>query len=196
MFINDEIKRIGGVDFIIFDNIMCLISGDMKEEDSWRDTLPWIRWLTRRSIGQMWLHHTGHDSTHSYGTKTREWQLDNLIRLEPVDQPGIDVSFKLSFEKAREREPSNRRDFEDVTVALVDDAWTFSRVSGAGQKPMSPMGGAFYRALCHACDRMVEGCEGTTIEQWREACFGRGLLDRDPGVRPQTALSSPDTGWS
>jgi hypothetical protein len=189
MYINDEIKRLGGVDFIIFDNIMSLISGDMKEEESWRQTLPWIRWLTRKSIGQMWLHHTGHDPTHSYGTKTREWQLDNLIRLEPVEQAGIDVIFKLSFEKAREREPANRRDFEDVTVALVDDAWTFSHLSGAGQQPMSPKGRVFYDALCHACDRMVEGCEGTTIEQWREACFARGLLDRDRPA-PSRALFS------
>jgi hypothetical protein len=67
MYINDEIARLGGVDFIIFDNIMSLISGDMKEEESWRQTLPWIRRLTRRSIGQMWLHHTGHDESHSYG---------------------------------------------------------------------------------------------------------------------------------
>jgi hypothetical protein len=86
LYINQEIERLGGVDFIIFDNIMSLISGDMKEEESWRQTLPWIRALTRRSIGQMWLHHTGHDASHSYGTKTREWQLDNLIRLETVEK--------------------------------------------------------------------------------------------------------------
>ena len=190
MFINDEIKRIGGVDFIIFDNIMSLISGDMKEEDSWRKTLPWIRWLTRKSIGQMWLHHTGHDASHSYGTKTREWQLDNLIRLETVDKPGIDVSFKLSFEKAREREPSNRRDFEDVTVTLDNDAWTFSRAGGAGQKPMSPMGEQFYRALCHACDRLIEWLRRDDHRGWREACFGCGLLDRTRRAASNRALFS------
>jgi hypothetical protein len=187
VFINDEIKRLGGVDFIIFDNIMSLISGDMKEEESWRQTLPWIRALTRRSIGQMWLHHTGHDASHSYGTKTREWQLDNLIRLETIERPGIDVSFKLMFEKAREREPANRRDFEDVNVALIDDARHWERISGAGQKPLSPTGELFYRALCGACDRTREGYRAATIEAWKEACFPGGLLDRD---RPNPSRSA------
>jgi hypothetical protein len=187
VYINDEIKRLGGVDFVIFDNIMSLISGDMKEEESWRQTLPWIRSLTRRSIGQLWLHHTGHDASHSYGTKTREWQLDNLIRLETIERPGIDVSFKLMFEKAREREPANRRDFEDVKVALIDDAWHWERISGAGQEPLSPKGELFYRALCGVCDQTREGYPAATIEAWREACFACGLLDRD---RPNPSRSA------
>jgi hypothetical protein len=27
----------------------------------------------------MWLHHTGHNETQSYGTKTREWQMDTVL---------------------------------------------------------------------------------------------------------------------
>ncbi len=40
--IEHQIKRIGGVDLIVFDNIMCLIAGDMKDEEGWRQTLPWV----------------------------------------------------------------------------------------------------------------------------------------------------------
>jgi hypothetical protein len=55
--IEEVIKRIGGVEFIEFDNIMSLITGDMKDEESWRQTLPFQLSLTRRNIGQAWLHH-------------------------------------------------------------------------------------------------------------------------------------------
>jgi hypothetical protein len=188
VFINDEIKRLGGVDFIIFDNIMSLISGDMKEEESWSQIQPWLRRLSRRSIGHLWLHHTGHDASHGYGTKTKEWQQDNVIRLETVEKPGIDISFKLMFEKAREREPANRRDFEDVIISLVDDAWQWERLSGAGQTPMSPKAEMFYRALCSACDRIREGYQAATIEGWREVCFARGVLDREATRRQSQSL--------
>jgi hypothetical protein len=189
VFINDEIKRLGGVDFIIFDNIMSLISGDMKEEESWRQVQPWLRSLSRRSIGHLWLHHTGHDESHGYGTKTKEWQQDNVIRLETVEGSGTDISFKLSFDKAREREPANRRDFEDVNVALVDDEWTWQRVSGGRQQPPSPLAKKFYVALCGVCDQTFNGYRAATIERWREACFACGLLDRDRGDSARSLLS-------
>jgi hypothetical protein len=70
--IDGVIDAIGGIDFTIFDNVQSLLAGDMKEEASWEQTLPWIRDLTRREIGQAWIHHTGHDEAHGYGTKTRE----------------------------------------------------------------------------------------------------------------------------
>jgi len=79
LWISALIKKLGGIDLIIFDNIMSLIAGDMKDEEPWQQTLPWVRWLTRQAVGQIWIHHTGHDETRSYGTKTREWQMDTVI---------------------------------------------------------------------------------------------------------------------
>src|SRR5262249_39759250 len=35
-------------DVIIFDNVMALIAGDQKDEEGWRQTLPWIKSLTKR----------------------------------------------------------------------------------------------------------------------------------------------------
>src|SRR5262249_20125089 len=124
-----QIERIGTLDLIMFDNVMCLISGDQKDEEGWRQVLPWVRSLTRRGIGQVWLHHTGHDETRSYGTKTREWQMDTVIHLEEVKRPDTDVSFLLTFRKARERTPDNRAAFADSKVALVDDHWTSEQVA-------------------------------------------------------------------
>jgi hypothetical protein len=34
-------------------------------------------------------------------------------------------------------------------------------------------------SLCRSCDRLINGYEGTTLEGWKEACFGCGLLDRE-----------------
>lgn len=114
---------------MIFDNIMSLVAGDQKDEEGWRQTLPWTLSLTKRSIGQIWIHHTGHDTSRSYGTKTREWQMENSVILEQVERPETDVSFTWRFGKARERTPETRADFEDVTVALVDDRWISDTVS-------------------------------------------------------------------
>ena len=57
-FIDRVIDTLGRVDLIIFDNIQALLSGDMKEEEPWQRTLPWVRvrGLTRRKIGQIWMH--------------------------------------------------------------------------------------------------------------------------------------------
>ena len=76
---------------------MSLIAGDMKDEEPWQQTLPWVRWLTRQAVGQIWVHHTGHDETRSYGTKTREWQMDTVIHLDAVKRDETDISFCLQF---------------------------------------------------------------------------------------------------
>jgi hypothetical protein len=74
----------------------------------------------RRHIGQT-DRQIQSDDGGAYGTKTREWQMDTVIHLEKADRPDTDVSFKLTFRKARERTPETRSDFGGA-----DD-------SGAGQ---------------------------------------------------------------
>jgi Bifunctional DNA primase/polymerase, N-terminal/AAA domain/Primase C terminal 2 (PriCT-2) len=170
----------GRVDLIIFDNIMALVAGDQKDEEGWRQTLPWVRNLTHRAIGQIWIHHTGHDTSHSYGTKTREWQMDTVIALEKIENPATDVSFRLSFTKARERTPATRADFEDVTVAILGDRWTWASTSGRPQQKLSPVGTTFYQVLCQTCDKEVLGHPAATIEAWREGCYRSGLIERAP----------------
>ena len=131
--IQKQIRLIGQVDLIVFDNIMSLIAGDQKDEEGWAKAMPWINSLTRRKIAQVWLHHTGHDTSRGYGTKTREWQMDTVLQFDRVERPDSDVSFNLHFAKAREREPATRNDFRDVKIALVNNEWTWGAVSGGGQ---------------------------------------------------------------
>lgn len=201
------IKHIGGVDFIIFDNIMCLLSGDMKEEQPWQDTLPWIRDLTRRGIGQAWIHHTGHDAGRSYGTKTREWQLDTVILLTKAARTDTDVSFSLEFTKARERTPDNRADFAKVTVALVDDAWTVDRPEApppslkvANDNALTGHNAVAMEALKDALardgrkppgdqfDNIPASATVVTVEAWRERFYGRVITpDSEAEVKQDTA---------
>jgi hypothetical protein len=189
-FIDGLIEEIGGIDFVIFDNVQSLLLGDMKDEEPWQDTLPWIKSLTNRAIGQLWVHHTGHDETRSYGTKTREWQLDSVALLERVKDSAADIAFLLSFTKSRERAPHNRADFESVSVTLANDSWhvdTTTRRTSA--KPPSPKARAFHNALVDALAGrgaprpQTASRPSVTMNEWKEECRRLGLLDAQPGDR-------------
>jgi hypothetical protein len=197
-FIDKVIEQIGGVDFIFFDNVQSLLLGDMKDEQSWQETLPWVRSLTKRRIGQLWVHHTGHDLTRSYGTKTREWQLDTVILLEKVDRPERDVAFQLSFTKARQRARHNRADFGAVTITLDGDGWHCEggEFKPSKIKPPSPLAVKFYRALVAAIDTdgaasaKTENKPAVSYERWQQQCIEAGLIDADTKRASSRALMS------
>jgi hypothetical protein len=134
MWMNALIEKLGGVDLVIVDNIMSLTVGDMKDPEPWQHTIPWVLSLTKAAIGQVWIHHTGHDETRSYGDKSREWQMDTVAHLDAVKRDDTDISFSMAFKKARERTPATRFDFQDVKIALVNDYWehelTYSKRPG------------------------------------------------------------------
>jgi integrase len=88
---NALIDKVGGVDLIILDNIMSLTVGDMKDPEPWQQTIPWALSLTRRHVGQIWIHHTGHDETRSYGDKSREWQMDTVAHQQRQDDQKRDL---------------------------------------------------------------------------------------------------------
>jgi hypothetical protein len=126
-FIDQFIELVGGVALVVFDNIQALTVGDPLDPNEWQQVLPWAKQLTNRQIGQLWIHHTGHDESHAYGPKTREWQFDTMLLLERVERPEADIAFKLKFPKSRERTPDNRTDFDDAIVTLADDEWSSER---------------------------------------------------------------------
>jgi hypothetical protein len=184
--IEEIIARIGKLDLIWFDNVMSLIAGDMKDEEGWRQTLPWQHCLTKRNIGQIWIHHTGHNESRAYGTKTREWQMDTCIFLENAPRHDTDVSFKLTFDKARERTPATRADFADITVALVDDTWTYSDTRSAPPgKKLSPLAAKFLEALLKCETVMHKGRRCVPMEAWRAECVKLRLID--PNAKPDSA---------
>jgi hypothetical protein len=128
-YVDHIIEIVGGVDATILDNIQALTMGELREPESWRKILPWTRDLTRRCIGQIWEHHTTRDADHAYGDSTREWGLDTLALMEPVERPATDIAFQLKFPKARERTPDNRTDFDPAVITLTNNRWESERGS-------------------------------------------------------------------
>ena len=141
-FINDFIDRIGGVDLLFFDRIMSLLKGDDKfGEDSWKKTLPWIYDLTRREIGQVWVHHTGHKEDHGYGAKFREWHLDAVLMLiRTVIPDDSELAFNVTFTKARDQGPDNTRDFASFLAYFNQDKWCSSEAAKAAAEDETAKG--------------------------------------------------------
>ena len=129
-------------------------------------------------IGQLWIHHTGHDASRGYGTKTREWGMDTVAHLTAAKRPDTDVSFHLRFTKARERTPLNRLDFQEISIALVNDEWIGS-AAAIGKMKIEPLTTKFFEALRDAtidCAAKMHGCPAAPLDRWRAECVRRGLI--------------------
>ena len=185
-WLDQYMDRIGGVDFLILDNVMSLTTGDLKDEEAWKPVTDWMRDLTRRRIGVLWINHTGHDASRAYGTKTREWQLDTVMIAETV-APVADetVAFRLTFTKARQRRPENLDDFESVILRLKDDRWMHEGAPPRPGKKENQDSNAL-RLLREAIDEVGEpvpgkphNIRGVKILLWRSYCNTRHLSDSD-----------------
>jgi hypothetical protein len=121
-------------DLIVFDAVMSLLIGSMAEEESWAPMKPVVRQISSRRIAQIWMHHTGHDASKSFGTKTREWEQDTVIRLTK-EEDGDGLS--LEFPKARLRKPETKEQFESKTISLGPSGWTWNGGGVGRQKKRS-----------------------------------------------------------
>jgi len=198
-FVEWLIDQIGGVDLVEFDNMQALLTGSLKEDITWAPVLPWTRHLTARRTGQLWLHHTGHDATKGYGDKSREWQFDTvgLLKAPEVPAPGRLIGFDLEFSKARERGPENRADFEPASIWLDDDnQWRSSASPSKPRRTPSPKARTFFDALRDALakhgTRRPESAHrpSATMQEWKEECSRRGLIDTAQADNKQRALLS------
>jgi hypothetical protein len=186
-FIFALVKAIGGVDLVIFDNVMSLMSGNQKDEVPWSETLPLVQALTDRRIGQLWLDHTGHNSDRQYGSSTKAWRFDAVGVMKPIDgetDPHATV-FTLSFEhpgKARRRTPDNWQQFAPQKVRLTADGWANEPVAKdaakAEQHSLKPATRKQHDALLALLDRTARA--GTTRDEWYAECVQIGLNTEVP----------------
>ena len=65
-FVHRLIDAIGGVDGIIYDNLMSLAPGDQKDEDTFAGVIPLIESVGHRGIAQLFCDHTGHAAGRQY----------------------------------------------------------------------------------------------------------------------------------
>ena len=180
-FIKSLVKDLN-IELVIFDNVMSLTVGNQKDPDAWAATEPLVAALTQMAVAQIWIDHTGHDTSRGYGSSTKTWRMDTVIHLEAVKRPDTDVSFSLEFRKARERTPDNHRDFETVTIALVNDAWETSAAT-ARRNRLSPLADKFLEALRDtfgtAKPHTFQSWKAVKLDDWRQECGRRGLIDPD-----------------
>jgi len=175
------IHALGGIDLVIFDNVMSLIAGDQKDEIPWSETLPLVTVLTAKRIGQVWLDHTGHNTDRQYGSSTKAWRFDAVGVMTPLPDDRRErhgTAFTLSFDppgKARRRTPDNWRDFDTCTIRLRDDRWTSEAASPPDRSKVSPMGRQFHKALLDAL--IISPISGqATRDLWFSECARLGLV--------------------
>ena len=187
-------------DAIFFDSIMSLLVGNMSDEESWAPLKPLIRRLSAQRIAQVWLHHTGHDTSKGYGTKTREWELDTVLALTPASDDGTTIL--ADFTKARLRTPATRDQFKARNLTRGPDGWgsidaEISR--GAGSRPTEVA--QIRKAILDAYDRLADGVNlepgfdgkavrKVDVDSVRDEVKSRGYLDTgERGQLTSTARS-------
>ena len=180
-FILEKIDKITP-SVVFLDNRMCLLVGDMKDEEVWSDTMPLVLDLTKRRVAQIWLDHTGHATDRVYGSKTKEWQMDAVILIEQPEnpEPEADIHLRLKFTKARRRRPETRDDFASAVITLKGDAWAAVRDGERGNKGqghVTPQVALFHQALQEAIRKFPDGPARTLRQQWEGVCIQRGLVE-------------------
>lgn len=149
-------------DLISFDAIMSLLAGNMSEEESWAPIKDLMRKISARRIAQLWLHHTGHDASKGFGTKTREWEMDAVVMLSKIEsedeEPDPSAAFRLEFTKSRHRKPSNYQQFAAKTVRATESGFICEDGGPAKPKAKGEIG-AVIKAFAAAYDRLADGVE-------------------------------------
>jgi hypothetical protein len=176
-------------DLLIGDSVMSLLIGSMGEEESWSPMKPVVRRISSKRIAQIWLHHTGHDPGQSFGTKTREWEMDTVLSLAKAGEE--DEAIAMEFRKARLRTPQNWEQFQSATIRLTEDGWIDDGPipkSKTGRRPEEV--DQVRRAFVAAYHRLADSVEKTPgfdgkpvikveIAKVRDELKSRGALERN-----------------
>jgi hypothetical protein len=114
---------------VFFDNVQCLLIGEMREPEAWAPVSSWVRTLTNRGIVQVWMHHTNEQGG-SYGDKTREWQMSTVLTLSRCDEEEPEegkTRFNIDTKrKAREKGVNNNwEDYREGVLEITDNGWEF-----------------------------------------------------------------------
>ena len=175
-------------DLIIFDSIMCLLTGEMGKEESWAPVKLLVKKISSKRVAQVWMHHTGHDATKGFGTKTREWEMDTVIMLSKADPEKDDGAIKLEFTKARLRTPANFQQFAAQVIQCTETGWVSENApKGKAGKPPSEVE-ILRRECLKAYDRLADrvapspGLDSkpvrkVSVDNLRDELKSRGFLE-------------------
>jgi hypothetical protein len=180
-------------DAITFDSVMSLLIGTMGDEESWQPMKPFIKEISIKRIAQIWLHHTGHDPSKSFGTKTREWEMDTVIMLSKFEsegnEPQASAAFHLEFTKARLKTPANYHQFSRRIVRWDENEGRFVSEEG-GPRSSTSQAEIIRRAIIDAYEFLADGVRPSPgfdrvpvkkvkADAMRDNVKDRGYLDTD-----------------
>jgi hypothetical protein len=169
VWVDKFVDREGPFDLIIFDNLQALTEASLKEEDGWRASAPWCRSLTKRNIGQLWIHHTGKDASKGdYGTAARRWGMDTILIGSGSEEPGIDMG--LRFTKARNAVPGTFEEFAPMQVKLTDQGWSSEEVKAGRKNESVPVA---LKALKQVMDGHL--LQQVPVEKWKRRAIRLGI---------------------
>jgi hypothetical protein len=189
-WLKDEIALIKP-DIIFFDSVMSLLIGTMSEEESWAPMKAIVREITAKRIAQVWLHHTGHDGNRSFGTKTREWEMDTVLgMLKEGEEETENTAARIEFRKARLRNPDTFEQFMPRVVRFVDGEWQDEGEASKRGKKGDGIIETIRAAILDAYGRLADNGERSTgfdgkpiirvkVDLIRDDVKRRGHLDTD-----------------
>jgi hypothetical protein len=138
-------------------------------------------------------------SQKSFGTKTREWELDTVMSLtRPRDESSTNVleddrgSILMEFTKARLRKPATRDQFATRLIYRSDEEWVVGEASIVKKGGRSPEMRQLKNAMVDAYYRLSDGIEPTLgpdgnpvrkieVDKLSEEVRSRGYLERKAG---------------
>jgi len=191
-----ELIKLCSPGLVVFDNVMSLLAGSMKEEDTWEPAKPLVQYLTKLGIAQMWLDHTGWNANRQYGTSTKGWMFDVVAVQQALDdeakaalghgETGFTVGFDPPAGKARNRHPDRWEDFAPVKLVLLPKGMGWSHelldpkadaVAKAKAKAApKPYAQRFHKSLLDALVSRPMRPGETTRAAWQEECIRVGLV--------------------
>jgi hypothetical protein len=144
-----------------------------------------LRQISQQRCSQIWLHHTGHDTSKGFGTKTREWQMDTVLSLTKDAQN--DEHLLMELKKARLRTPDTRAQFEPLKITCGMGGW---EIVGGLDKRRGPKGdesAGLKRQILAAYERLADGADTmpglngkpvrkVPVESLRDEVRNRGFL--------------------
>lgn len=184
-------------DLLIGDSLMCLLAGSLSEEEPWLPMKALVRRISARRIAQIWLHHTGHDTSRGFGTKTREWEMDTVAMLSKRED---NDALTLEFTKARLRTPSTAAMFKPQAIRREAEGWRSTGATKADNKPRTAAERkrTWFREIYFELAADVPETAGynstlvrkVALEAIRRGMVSRGFLETENGRVPPAERSA------
>ena len=200
-FVLALIAALGGVDVVIFDSVPSLVAGNQPSGASWSDTMPLVRALTERRIGQIWTDNTGHATDRQYGSSTKALGFESVGMMAALPdgqrEPGS-VGFTLSFDgagKAHRRTPENWQDFQTVAIRLANDVWTSGPVLPPRAASSVPQPKCEPDAWQEPIATFLEGKRAVTITQVAREALHLDTAKIGTAEQRRTAAVLTTIGW-